>query len=148
MDPRALQCWARTELQVDPEPYVFARLDVRAGQEVASTLAAASSSCAVWMRVGEELTIACTESVARSSEVLARAEERSGPYRRIALDVEVPLDVCGYLAPAAQKLADAGIAILPFAAWSRDHLLVRADQLELALRTLERWIASCRAAVP
>ena len=41
---------------------------------------------------------------------------------------------------------NAGIAILPFAAWSRDHLLVREADLELALRTLERWIASCRAA--
>ncbi|MBL8897795.1 MAG: ACT domain-containing protein [Planctomycetes bacterium] len=146
MDPRALQCWARTELGVDPEPYVFARLDAASAAAAAAALAASESACAVWMRTGDELTIACTESLARSSPALAKAEERSGPYRRIALDVEVPLDVCGYLAPAAQKLADAGIAILPFAAWSRDHLLVRADQLELALRTLERWIASCRAA--
>lgn len=148
MDPRAIQCWADTELVVDPAPFVFTRLDEKNAGAASAVLAAAADDCVIWMRAGSELTIACPESLARQHAVLAEAAERSGPYRRIVLDVEVPLSVCGYLAPAAQRLADAGVAILPFAAWSRDHLLVHADQLDLALRTLERWIQSCRSAAP
>jgi hypothetical protein len=41
------------------------------------------------------------------------------------------------MAVLSNALAAAGVPIFPFAAYSRDHLLVPADQFDLALVTLE-----------
>nr|PZN52048.1 MAG: hypothetical protein DIU68_15355 [Chloroflexota bacterium] len=42
------------------------------------------------------------------------------------------------MARVSAALAEAGISILPFAAHTRDHLLVPADQFDKARATLEK----------
>ncbi|NWG16622.1 MAG: ACT domain-containing protein [Chloroflexi bacterium] len=58
-------------------------------------------------------------------------------YRLITLDVVLELSLTGYLAAVGSALAAAGVPILACAAYSRDHLLVPADQFDLAMKTLE-----------
>lgn len=58
-------------------------------------------------------------------------------YRLITLDVILDLSLTGFLAAIGEALAAAGVPILVYAAYSRDHLLVPAAQFDLALKTLE-----------
>ena len=59
-------------------------------------------------------------------------------YRLITLDVVLEHDMIGFMARVSTALAEAGISVMPFAAYSRDHVLVPADQFETALTALQR----------
>lgn len=61
-------------------------------------------------------------------------------YRLITFDLELEPTLTGFMARIAAALATAQIPILPFAAFSRDHLLVPSAQFETAwtaLKTLQ-----------
>lgn len=53
-------------------------------------------------------------------------------YRLITFDLELPPDLLGFMALVAQILADAGVSILPLAAYHRDHVLVTEAQFQTA----------------
>ncbi len=62
----------------------------------------------------------------------------ASPYRLITFDVVLEPSLVGFLAHVSAALAQAGIPILPYAAFSRDHLLVPADQYDAAVAALNR----------
>lgn len=63
-------------------------------------------------------------------------------YRLITLDVELEPTLVGFMATISNALAEAEISILPFAAYSRDHLFVTSEDHARALATLENLKAS------
>ena len=131
--------WARTTLHVWPES--------------SSSRACPSRSWARRRRSSPEprgsrpWSSSATRFRSRSGEGLARVRpegppsREAGPYRAITLDVNIDLGVVGYLAPAAVRLAEAGVSIVPQCAYSKDHLLVREADLEAARAVLEALIA-------
>ena len=68
---------------------------------------------------------------------LRQAEVSKKEYRLITLDAVLDPELVGLMAVVADALAAAGIAILTFAAFSRDHLFVSNDDLDMAIRTLQ-----------
>ena len=58
-------------------------------------------------------------------------------WKIITLDVVFPADVVGVTAKIATALAKAGVTIMPIAAYSRDHFLVKEKDLEKAKKTFE-----------
>ncbi len=91
----------------------------------------------------DEVSVTVAES-AWTGSALAPGARVSGPFRAITLDIDVDLDVCGYLAPAATLLGEAGVSIVPQCAFLKDHLLVHEEKLEIAVGVLDDWIRSCR----
>lgn len=57
-------------------------------------------------------------------------------YRLITFDTLLEPDLVGFMALVSQILADAGVSILPLAAFSRDHILVTAAQFQQAWNAL------------
>lgn len=57
-------------------------------------------------------------------------------YRLITLDVVLEPDLVGLMARISTALAEAGVSLLPLAAFSRDHLLVAAPDFERAMDVL------------
>lgn len=142
-DPRSL--WARTALRVWPEDYALVSLPADALADAATFVANRRGCFAALVLERDEVSLTAPEDVWRSSGLHHRARRESGPYRVISLDLELDLTVCGYLAPAAARLAEADIAIVPHCAFSKDHLLVHARDLDRAVAALESWIAFCRS---
>ena len=71
---------------------------------------------------------------------LRQAEVSEQVYRLITFDAPLEPTLVGFIARISAVLADAGIPILTFAAYSRDHILVPAEYFEAgmwALRTLK-----------
>ncbi len=66
----------------------------------------------------------------------------------ITFETSLALDLVGYLAPAAERLARAGISVVPQCGYRTDHLLVREQDLERAAGVLEAWIAACAGPAP
>ncbi len=59
-------------------------------------------------------------------------------YRLITVDAELSPDLIGFMAHLSAALADANVGVFPYAAYTRDHILVPAAQIERALETLNR----------
>ena len=62
---------------------------------------------------------------------------QQGEFRLITFDIELDFDMIGFMALVAKILADAGVSILPFAAFTRDHVLVPTEKFQIAWDALE-----------
>jgi hypothetical protein len=135
--------WARTGLHVWPQRYLLVSLPVAAASEAAALLGRARSFAALVLE-RDEVSVTVEAETWRASPLSARALAEAGPYRAITLDVDIDLTVVGYLAPAAARLAEAGVSIVPQCAYRKDHLLVPESDLGRAVRVLEAFIAENR----
>ena len=64
------------------------------------------------------------------------------PYRLLTFDLPLPLDLVGFLAAVSAALAAKGLSIYALSAFTRDHLLVRAEDLPAAAAVLAALRAS------
>ena len=65
-----------------------------------------------------------------------RDAKTAGNYRLLSFDVELDFSVVGFLAEVARILAEAEISIVALSAFSRDHLLIKQEDLAKALTVL------------
>jgi hypothetical protein len=139
----AREVWARTTLRVPDARYVLVSLPPEALAEAAALVGRCSVFAALLLE-RDEVSLTVAEPTWWGSPLRARAAGEAGPYRAITLDTNVDLSVTGYMAPAAVRLAAAGVSIVPQCAYLKDHLLVRETDLDTACRVLEELIAECR----
>ncbi|MET0554535.1 MAG: ACT domain-containing protein [Vicinamibacteria bacterium] len=144
MSGRARDAWARTTVHVWPGAYVFASLPCARMADAAALAAAAPEGTFVAL-VREREEVALTLPDALRPQLDALGARAAGPFRVLTFDVALPLDLVGYLAPAAVRLAEAGVSIVPQCGFRTDHLLVRAEDLETAERVLEAFVRACGA---
>lgn len=71
----------------------------------------------------------------------ALRDARVERFRLVTLDLKLPWDVVGFLARVTEILAAEGVSVGALTAFSRDHLLVKQDDLGSALRVLGRHVA-------
>lgn len=70
---------------------------------------------------------------------LVTAKVENG-YRMVTFDIVLELSVVGFMAEISRILAEAGVAILPLSAYSRDSLLIKQDDLAIALKALGPFV--------
>jgi hypothetical protein len=92
----------------------------------------------------DEISLALPEERWRTSPLRARARAESGPLAVMTFDVDLDLEVTGYLAPAAARLAEARIPIVPECGYAKDHLLVPESDRDRALGILQQLVRDCR----
>lgn len=138
--------WAKTRIMVWPGDYVLVSLPPAALATAATLVAKAAGRFAavVVENEGVSLTLRRDAWLAASEKIDVLAV--AGPYRVVTLDLEIDLNVSGYLLPAAERLAQAGIAIVPQCAFRMDHLLIRSEDAETAVSILTRFSAACARA--
>ncbi len=68
----------------------------------------------------------------------------SPAYRLITFDLPLDLGLVGYIATLAGTLSEQGISIFPISAFSRDHILVPAEDFEQAWDTLRDFVRACQ----
>ena len=88
-----------------------------------------------------EVTLLLDEEDWRTMRHAARDARVEGGFRLLTFDVELAWNVVGFLALVTRILADAGISCGALSAFSRDHLLVKQDDLAKALRALGPHVA-------
>lgn len=138
MNDRARALWARTHVHVWPERYVLASLPVARLVEATTLLARAGDAFAALVRERDEVSLTLPESL--RAEASSLADRIAGPYRVLTFDLELELDVIGYLAPALERLAAAGVTIVPQCGFRTDHLLVLDRDLPAALDALDALV--------
>lgn len=138
MNERARSLWARTRVHAWPERYVLASLPVERLPDATALLARAGDAFAALVRERDEVSLTVPEPLRAFLEPLAA--RIAGPYRVLTFDLSLELDVIGYMAPALERLAAAGVSIVPQCGFRTDHLLVFERDLDVAVRTLETLI--------
>jgi hypothetical protein len=88
-----------------------------------------------------EVTLLLEESDWRAMRHAARDASVEGGFRLVTFDIVLDWKVVGFLAEVTTLLAQAGISCGALSAFSRDHLLIKQDDLAKALRILGPHVA-------
>ena len=67
-----------------------------------------------------------------------------GDWRMITFDMVLPLSLVGFFAAVSGALAEAGVNIFTVSAYTTDHVFVKNQKLEVAVKTLEKLGMSVR----
>jgi hypothetical protein len=86
------------------------------------------------IRDRKEITCLVEDSRLRPADLLAV----DAGWKIITFDMILPFGLIGFLARVSGALAKAGISICAFSAYSTDHILVKAKDLEKALACMEQ----------
>jgi hypothetical protein len=88
------------------------------------------------LRDAHEVTLLCEEEDWLAMRHAARDARIETGFRLVTLDIELPWNIVGFLARVTEILAAAGVSVGALSAFSRDHLLIKQEQLATALRVL------------
>ena len=88
-----------------------------------------------------EVTLLLDEEDWQTMRHAVRDARVEGDFRLLTFDIELDWDVVGFLARVTEILADAGISCGALSSFSRDHLLVKQDDLGRTLRVLGEHVA-------
>ncbi|HEY3225889.1 MAG TPA: amino acid-binding protein [Planctomycetota bacterium] len=138
MNPAARKAWAGTKVVVSTERYVL--VELAPGALDRSPVGINGGFSAI-IHEADTVSLIVKESAWKSKERRARAVH--GPLRLVTLEAELEPELAGYLSPAAVRLADAGIPIVPICGATRDHLLVRDVDVDRAAAMLEGLARDC-----
>ena len=93
------------------------------------------------LRDEHEVTLLLDETDWQTMRHALRDARVEGNFRLLTFDIKLDWNVVGFLARVTEILADAGISCGALSAFSRDHLLIRQDDLGTALRVLGDHVA-------
>lgn len=93
------------------------------------------------LRDEHEVTLLLDETDWRALRHAARDARVEDNFRLVTLDLALDWNVVGYLARVTGILSQAGISVGALSAFSRDHLLIKQDDLATALRVLGEHVA-------
>lgn len=147
MEPDVAAIWAETVVRTWPDAFSLVSLPHASLPDAAALVAESRDRFAALVVEADEVSLTVAESVwtAARHRIAFRCE--AGPFAAITLGIDVDLGVCGYLLPAARRLADAGISIVPQCAYLKDHLLVHASDAGRAVALLESLVDDARRVV-
>lgn len=132
-----------TKVAVDSATYVLLSLTSEEWQLLLSDPDLSPRMTAPFMIFydGREFTLLLDEDdFSKAREAIPEAKAESG-FRMLTFDIDLDMGIVGYLALAANILADAEVPVVPLGAFSRDHLLIKQDDLATALKALGPHVA-------
>ena len=130
-------------LYTDDQPYSLVKLPSQAITAAASIVAEIGQPFSALIVDKDEVSIlAPSQLVSEFSTRLRDHMLNPITYRLITFDIELEPDLVGFIAYVSVALADAGISILPYAAYSRDHLFVSEEQFDETITVLKNLQSS------
>lgn len=133
----------RTRVEVAPATYFLVGLRHEDWQRLLENpeLSPRGNAPFMLLRDEHEVTLLLDETDWTTMRHAARDARIEGGFRLVTLDIELDWKVVGYLARVTEILAAAGISVGALSAFSRDHLLIKQDDLGTALRVLGEHVA-------
>lgn len=140
MDKQRLNTYfSKLQISGDEKVYIVVRLPAKAVMAAAGVIAEIAEPFSSVIVDRDEVSLVIPEEAFDDFRArLVGCEVGAITYRLITFDVVLPLNLVGFMAAVSSVLAEAGISIMAYAAFSRDHLLVPVDQYEQAITLLEQ----------
>jgi hypothetical protein len=149
LNPLSRKVWSTARVRVWPEPIVLATFPRLAGDRVAAFAGRVgvrdTNAFVAFLTEGDECTLSAPESAFAAWRQKTRATETVAGLRAFTIEARMPVDIVGFLAPLAERLAEARIPIIPQCGFRTDHLLVPGARLDDALRVVHEFIALARS---
>jgi hypothetical protein len=95
----------------------------------------------MFLKDEHEVTLLLDEVDWRTMRHAVRDARIESDFRLLTFDIELDWKTVGFLARVTQILAEAGISVGALSAFSRDHLLIKQNDLATALRVLGEHVA-------
>lgn len=139
MSQTAAEVLAGASFESDGREYSLLRLPATAIPAAAGAVAQVSGPfCALVIDRHEISLVLPRAALPQVQESLPEVEVAAEVCRLITVNVIMEPELTGLVARISEALADAGVPVLPFASFSRDHVLVPAAQVDDALDALRR----------
>lgn len=130
-------------LYSDDYRYRFVKLPANAITAAAGVVAEAGNPFTAMLVDKDEVTLMLEdEDFEHYKKRLLNHEVSETFYRLITFDIVLDSSLVGFIAKISLALAEAKISIMPFAAYSRDHIFVPQDDFEQAIAVLENLKAN------
>ncbi len=130
----------RTKLVVLPEDYLMIRLPVDAKPIPGEWSRPLTTRYAVFVREPKDITLIIPRRKWLRMQTMFAKSQVSEPMKVIIFDIELGINVYGFIAAISKVLADGGISIMPVSSYHRDHVLVRKSDLPRAVRLLRHFL--------
>ena len=146
MDPKAEKTVSdllrETRIEVVPADFVLLGLSHQNWVRILENpeLSPRAESPFLIFRDGREVTLLLEENDYQRIRHLVRDAKIERGFRVVTLDIELPWNVVGYLARVTETLAASEIPVGALSSFSRDHLLIKQDDLGRALRVLSEHV--------
>ena len=148
LNARSREVWSSARVKIWPDAVLLATFPRFAGDRVAAFAGRVgvrdASAFVAFLTEGDECTLTSPEAAFDAWRLRKRATDVVRGLRAITIDASMPVDLVGFLAPAAERLAASSIPIIPQCGFRTDHILVPADRLDDAVRVLEGLVADAR----
>lgn len=132
-------------LYSDDYLYRFVKLPVNAITAAAGVVAQAGNPFSALLLDKDEVTLMIEdEDFEEFKKRLLDHEVSDVRYRLITFDIELEPTLIGFMAHISTALANANISLMPFAAYSRDHIFVNEVDFDKAITILENLKTSIR----
>jgi hypothetical protein len=137
VDPRVREILKSGNFTADEQRYAVLKLPTRAVMATAGIIAEINQPFLGLVVDAYEVTLVMpAEAVEDFQNRLREYERMPDVYRLITCDTVLPPDLIGFMAEISAILAKASVTILPYAAFSRDHVFVPEHQFDQAMQAL------------
>lgn len=126
----------------DEQPYRLIKLPARAISAAAGVVASIGEPFCVLIADQHEVSLVLPDEAVSGFAARLPDYEIGEVYRLITVDAVLSPDLIGLMARLSTALANAEVGVFPYAAYTRDHILVPAAQLDRALEALRALQAS------
>lgn len=126
----------QTTFVTNDDTYRLVKLPASAISAAAGIIAQIGEPFCVLIVDAHEVTLLIPDDTVEDFAPRMRDHELGETYRLITADAELAPDLLGFMSTISTALAEANVGVFPYAAYTRDHILVPAVQLSRALETL------------
>ena len=139
----AVELLRRTKVEVAPETYFLVALSHEDYRRLLENPELSPRGKAAFMLLADkyEVTMLLDQVDWQAMRHAARDARIEANFRLVTFNLELEWNVVGYLALVTQILAEANITVGALSAFSRDHLLIKQDDLAQALKVLSPHVA-------
>lgn len=142
MTDNILELLKKTKVEVSPETFAVISLDSKGWGTLLENPELSPRMQTPFMIFKDqwEVTLVLDEidfGTVRHATRDAKVEQN---FRLLSFNVDLPFDVVGFMAQISKIMAEAGISILPISSFSRDHLLLKQEDLATALKALRGYV--------
>lgn len=132
-----------TSVSVDPATYTLLSLSLDQWNLLIQDPALSPRMTAPFMIFydGKEVTLLLDDTDFETIRHAVRDVEVEKSFRLLTFDIELGFDVVGFIALVTKILADTNISVVTLSAFSRDHLLIKQNDLGDALKALGPHVA-------
>jgi uncharacterized protein len=142
MQTQIFELLRKTRVEVAPETYFIVSLRDEDFRRLLENPELSPRMTAPFMIFKDkwEITLVLDETDYQTCRHALRDAKSEGGFRLLSFDLIMDFNVVGFLAEVSRILADAEVSIFAISAFSRDHLLIKQDDLAKALKVLGKYV--------